>query len=124
MKTKIALLFTLIVMTTATSFAQNSPQMRRTVEERVQSAMEKISTPLMLTPEQIQKTDSVFTIFYKAQDKIREEMMASGNRPDRSVYEKLISEREASLKTIFTDDQYTKYTKEILPTLQPQRRRN
>lgn len=124
MKTKIALLFTLIVMTTATSFAQNSPQMRRTVEERVQSAMEKISTPLMLTPEQIQKTDSVFTIFYKAQDKIREEMIASGNRPDRSVYEKLISEREASLKTIFTDDQYTKYTKEILPTLQPQRRRN
>ncbi len=124
MKTKIALLFTLIVMTTAASFAQNSPQMRRTVEERVQSAMEKISTPLMLTPEQIQKTDSVFTVFYKAQDKMREEMMASGNRPDRSVYEKLITEREASLKTIFTDDQYTKYTKEILPTLQPQRRRN
>jgi hypothetical protein len=124
MKTKIALFFALIVMTTASAFAQNSPQMRRTVEERVKSVMEKLSTPLMLTPVQVQKTDSVFTSFYKAQDKMRENMMASGERPDRSVFEKLTSNRDEALKTFFTKDQYTKYINEILPTLQPQRRRN
>ncbi|MEO9210908.1 MAG: hypothetical protein ABI208_07410 [Ginsengibacter sp.] len=124
MKTKIALFFALIVMTTASAFAQNSPQMRRTVEERVKSVMEKLSTPLMLTPVQVQKTDSVFTSFYKAQDKMGENMMASGERPDRSVFEKLTSNRDEALKTFFTKDQYTKYINEILPTLQPQRRRN
>ena len=124
MKTKIALFFALIVMTTASAFAQNSPQMRRTVEERVKSVMEKLSTPLMLTPVQVQKTDSVFTAFYKAQDKMREDMMASGERPDRSVFEKMTTTRNESLKAIFTADQYTKYTNEIVPTLQPQRRKN
>ena len=44
----------------------------------------------------------------------------SGNRPDRSAFEKLMEDRDAKLKGIFTDDQYTKFKNEVEQTLRPQ----
>jgi hypothetical protein len=121
MKTKIGLLLSFILMATISSFAQ-APQ-RRTVEERVKSVMEKLSA-LNLDQSQTQKTDSVFMEYYKAQDKMREEARASGERPDRSVFEKMTNDRNEKLKAIFTADQFTKYKNEVEATLRPQRQRS
>jgi hypothetical protein len=121
MKTKISLLLSFILMATISSFAQ-APQ-RRTVEERVKFVMEKLSA-LNLDPAQTQKTDSVFMDYYKAQDKMREAARASGERPDRSVFEKMNNDRNEKLKAIFTADQFTKYKNEVEATLRPQRQRS
>lgn len=70
----------------------------------------------------MQKTDSLFTQFYKGQDKMRDEARASGEHPGRSVFEKMTNDRNDKLKNIFTADQFAKYKNEVEATLRPQRR--
>lgn len=119
MKSKITVIFALLMFSGIITFAQ---QQRQTVEERVKNVMEKLKTPLKLDDEQANKTDSVFTHYYQAQQKMMEEMRASGTRPDRSVFEKVMAERDEKLKTIFSADQYKKFKDEVEETLRPQRR--
>ena len=120
MKTKISMLVALIFAATISTHAQQGMQ-RRTVEERVKSAMDKISDPLKLDKTQQDKTTAIFTDYYTSQDKIREDARASGTRPDRSVMEKMANDRDDKLKSIFTDDQFKKFKSDIEPTLRPQR---
>lgn len=120
MKTKITMLVALIFAATISTHAQQGMQ-RRTVEERVKSAMDKILDPLKLDKAQQDKTKDIFTEYYTSQDKIREDARASGTRPDRSVREKLANDRDDKLKSIFTDDQFQKFKSDIEPTLRPQR---
>jgi len=123
MKVKLSLLFSLLMFMAFSTFAQQQFQ-QRTVEERVKDVIEKMKTPLGLDDAQLQKTDSVYTDFYKAQDKMREAARASGERPDRSVFEKAMTDRDEKLKAIFTKDQFDKFKKEVEATLRPQRRSN
>ena len=102
------------------TFAQ---QQRQTVEERVKGVMEKLKSLLKLDDDQAKKTDSAFTNYYQAQQKMMEEMRASGTRPDRSVFEKITNDRDTKLKTIFSADQYKKFKDEVEETLRPQRRK-
>ena len=83
MKTKIIMIVAFLIATTTAVTAQQQGFQRRTVEERVQSAMEKISNPLKLDKSQQDKTNAILIDFYKAQDKMRQDARASGNRPDR-----------------------------------------
>jgi hypothetical protein len=119
MKTKINMLVALILIATTGVFAQG--MQRRTVPERVKATMDKITAPLNLDASQASRTDSVFTDYYTAQMKMFEDARASGNRPDRSEFEKLSADRDAKLKEIFTADQYTKFKNEVEETLRPQR---
>ncbi len=119
MKTKIAMLIGFLFAVTISAQAQQGGMPRRTVEERVKSAMDKISDSLKLDKTQQDKTTAVFTDFYTAQDKMREDARASGTRPDRSVMEKMASDRDDKLKSIFTDDQFKKFKSDIEPTLAP-----
>lgn len=118
MTSKFTLLIAFLLMATTTILAQG--MQRLTVPERVKATMEKL-TPLGLNETQAASTDSVFTNFYSAQTKMREDARASGNRPDRSVFQKMAEDRDAKLKEIFTPDQYTKYKDEVEATLRPQR---
>ena len=120
MKTKITMFIALLFAITISTNAQQGMQ-RRTVEERVKSVMDKLTTPLNLDTAEQSKATAVFTDFYTTQDKMREDARASGNRPDRSVFEKMTNDRDEKLKTIFTDDQYKKFKDEVEPTLRPQR---
>ena len=120
MKTKIAMFIGFLFAVTISAHAQGGMQ-RRTVEERVKSAMDKISDSLKLDKTQQDKTTAVFTDFYTSQDKMREDARASGTRPDRSVMEKMANDRDDKLKSIFTDDQFKKFKSDIEPTLRPQR---
>lgn len=119
MKSKFTMLVAFLLMATTSIFAQGMQRM--TVPERVKATIEKLKSPLQLNDMQTAKTDSVFTSFYTAQDKMREDMRASGTRPDRSVFEKMMTDRDEKLKTIFSADQYTKFKSEVEATLSPQR---
>ena len=69
-------------------------------------------------------TDSAFTNFYKGQQKMMEDMRASGQMDRDKMMEgrkKLADERDDKLKKIFTDDQFKKWKDEIEPTTRPQR---
>lgn len=120
MKTKITTFIAFLFAITISANAQQGMQ-RRTVGERVKSVMDKLTTPLSLDTAEQRKTAAVFTDFYTAQDKMREDARASGNRPDRSEFVKMMNDRDDKLKTIFTDDQYKKFKNEVEPTLRPQR---
>ena len=120
MKVKTPMLFALLFAATISTYAQQGMQ-RRTVEERVKSAMDKISDPLKLDKTQQDKTTAVFTDYYTTMDKTREDARASGTRPDRSVMEKMSSDRDDKLKSIFTDDQFKKFKSDIESTVRPQR---
>lgn len=119
MKTKITMWIALLLMSTTGIYAQGMQRM--TVPERVKATMDKITPALNLDAAQQAGTDSVFTDFYTAQMKIFQDARASGNRPDRSDFQKLMDQRDSKLKEIFTADQYTKYKNEVEATLRPQR---
>ena len=119
MKTKISMLVALLF--TATISTQAQQMQHKTIEERVKSAMDKISDPIKLDKDQQDKTTFILTDYYTSQEKMREEAKESGNRPDRSVMEKRMSDRDERLKAIFTDDQYKKFKDDIESTLRPQR---
>jgi hypothetical protein len=121
MKTKISMLIALLFAITLGANAQQGMQ-RRTVEERVKAAMDKISDTLQLNQDQQQKTSAVFTDYYTAMDKMRADARTSGNRPDRSEFEKMMNDRDEKLKAIFTDDQYKKFKDNLEPSMRPQRR--
>lgn len=124
MKTKLMMIVALFFATTTATNAQQQGFQRRTVEERVQSAIEKISDPLKLDKDQQDKTTAILTDFYKKQDKMREDARASGNRPDRSEIEKMANDRDEQLKGVFNEDQFKKFKDEVEPSMRPQRRNN
>ncbi len=124
MKTKLMMIVALFFATITATNAQQQGFQRRTVEERVQSAMEKISDPLKLDKDQQDKTTAILTDFYKKQDKMREDARASGNRPDRSEIEKMANDRDEQLKGVFNEDQFKKFKDEVEPSMRPQRRNN
>lgn len=121
MKTKITMLFAIILIATTGVYAQG--MQRRTVPERVKMTMDKITPALNLDATQQASTEGVFTDFYTAQMKMFQDARASGERPDRSQFQKLLDDRDAKLKDIFTADQYTKWKNEVEASLRPQRQR-
>jgi hypothetical protein len=118
MKKQILFALFMLFAGVATVNAQGPP--RRTVEERVKMTMEKVTPALVLDKTQESRTDSVFTDYYKAMDKIRESMQP-GTPPDRSVFEKASNERDEKLKAIFTADQFKKFKDEVEASLRQRR---
>jgi len=108
----------------ATAFAVNAQGgQRRTVEERVKSAMEKVAV-FNLDKDKSTQTDSAFTSYYKSLESKREEMRASGSMDRekmRQTMQTLGAERDEKLKKVFTEDQFKKWKDEIEPSLRPQR---
>ncbi len=102
--------------------AQGGPRM--TVPERVKTVMDKLAD-FKLDKDKSDQTDSAFTNFYRGQQKMMEDMRASGAQPDRDKMmegrKKLSDERDDKLKKIFTDDQFKKWKDEIEPSMRQQR---
>lgn len=120
----IAIAFTTVMAVQAQGGPGGGGWQRRTPEERLKQAKEKM-TDLKLDNNQTSKTDSVLLDYYKAQDKVFEDMRSAGGPPDRDQMrekmQKLGGERDDKLKKIFTDDQFKKWKDEIEPSLRPQR---
>jgi hypothetical protein len=127
MNLKITLMISSFVLLAAISNAQGGFQ-RRTVEERVQIAQQKFDSAFKLDKAKLSETDSVFANYYRAQDKVREDMMSGGGQPDfhamREKMQPLMDDRDKKLQGILTADQYKTWKDEIEPSLRPRRPNN
>jgi len=125
MKKRFAVMMVALFASAIAINAQGGGFQRRTVEERVKMAHEKIDSAFKLDADKLVKVDAAFTTYYKAQDKLREELMAGGTRPDMQVMREkmqpLTDARDKELKGIFTEDQYKKWKDELEPAMSPRR---
>ncbi|MBL7726667.1 MAG: hypothetical protein JNM68_03230 [Dinghuibacter sp.] len=103
---------------------------RRTVEERVKIVHQALDSVFVkeISAAKFTEIDAVFTDYYKAMDKSREELMAGGGPPDeatreamRTKMQELGVERDEKLQKLFTEAQYKKWKDEIEPSLRPRR---
>ncbi|MBA2501145.1 MAG: hypothetical protein H0V30_15625 [Chitinophagaceae bacterium] len=120
MKTKFSLLMMVFF---AGIINVNAQGPRRTVDERVQMVLEKM-TALKLDKDQTEKTTDIFTETFKAQEKKMEEMRSSGGMDREAMMAfrtKSTEERNEKLKAILSEEQFASFKKDIEPTLQPQR---
>lgn len=105
MKIKLTLLSILLFAGIVSACAQQGQ--RRTPEERTQMTVGRISDSLNLSKAQQTDVSTVYLDFYKAQDKLREGL-EPGTRPAQADMDKLIADRDAKLKIILKEDQFTK----------------
>ncbi len=122
---KIVLCLSLMMTFTAAVYAQPGGP-RRTIEERVKIIHEKMDSAFKLEPAKLTKVDSAFANYYRQQEKVREEMMSGGERPDfqamREKMQPLMDARDTELKGILSEDQFKKWKEEIEPAMMPRRR--
>lgn len=125
MKTKFVMIISFLVFGVISVNAQGGFQ-RRTVEERVQMVHQKIDSAFKLDKAKLADIDSAFASYYRAQDKLREEMMNGGGQPDfqamREKMQPLADERDKKLQGILTADQYKTWKEVIEPSLRQPRR--
>jgi periplasmic protein CpxP/Spy len=124
MKKQIAAVLITALFSIGTATAQGGGGPRKTVPERVKEVMEKL-VDFKLDKAKSDQADSIFTSFFTSQQKMMEEMRAGGAVPDREVMrenrKKLVDERDAKLKTVFTEEQFKKWKDEIEPSMRPAR---
>ena len=88
-------------------------------------AHDKIDSAFKLDASKLAAVDKAFTEYYRGQDKVREDMMSSGERPSReemmAKMKPLTDARDKELKAVLTDEQYKKWKEEIEPSLMPRR---
>lgn len=120
MKRKALMLLTTLFAVIITANAQFQ---RRTIEERVKAVHAKIDSAFKMGDTKMADVDSVFTDYYKAQDKLREEIGNGGDRQAmREKMQPLAEERDNKLKGILGDDNFKVWKEQIEPSMRPQRR--
>ena len=91
-------------------------------------AHQKFDSAYKMDKAKLTDADSVFANYYRAQDKIREEMISAGGQPDfqamREKMQPLMDERDKKLQGILTADQYKTWKDAIEPSLRPRRQNN
>jgi len=127
MKFKVVLVLVLVLGGAVIVNAQQGNYPQRTVEERVKAVHEKLDSAFKFDAAKQGKIDSVFATYYRQQDKVREELRSTGERPDReTVIAKMqpaIDARDKELKTIVSEAEFKKWKEEIEPAMMQQRRR-
>jgi hypothetical protein len=124
MKTKITLMISSFILFAIAVKAQGGFQ-RRTVEERVQTVQQKFDSAFKLDKTKKADVDSVFANYYRAQDKLREELTSGGGQRDfqamREKMQPLMDDRDKKLQEIITADQYKTWKEAIEPSLRVRR---
>jgi len=127
MKFKVVMVLVLVLCGAAVVNAQQGNFPQRTVEERVKAVHDKLDSAFKFEVTKQAKIDSVFAAYYRQQDKVREELRSTGERPDReTVIAKMqpaIDARDKELKTILSEAEFKKWKEEIEPAMMQQRRR-
>lgn len=126
MKKQILLATIAAMFSIATVSAQGGGMPRRTVEERVKVVHEKLDSAFKLDAAKMKDAEAIFTDYYKAQDKVREDAMAGGGQPDRDAMrakmQELGTQRDDKLKKVLTEEQMKTWKDQIEPSMRPQRR--
>lgn len=108
MKIKILLSAMLLLFATF-SFAQAQGDMKKmTVSEKVKKTVGELTPLLTLDNDQQTKMEGIYTDFYTAKEKLHEGSQP-GAQPDPAKKEKLMTDRDAQIKTALNPDQYTKF---------------
>lgn len=98
---------------------------RRTVEERVKMVHDKIDSAFKLEAVKLTEVDSIFANYYRASDKIREEIRNSGQQGGfeamREKMQPLSDERDEKLKKVFNEEQFKTWKDQIEPSLRSRR---
>ncbi len=123
MKSKYSFLTLLFLSIGIFAMAQGGP--RRSVEDRVKAANEKFQEAFKLEKEKQEKVDGFFKKYYTDQDKVRAELMSGGERPDfeamRAKMAPLSAALDKDLKTVLSEEQFSKWKSEVEPSLNPRR---
>ena len=118
------ILFLLVAVVAGFSAVNAQPQ-RRTVEERVAITHAKLDSAFKLDKAKIAEADSAFAVYYRAMDKVRDELMSGGGQPDRqAMMEKmtpLVEDRDKKLQTILTAEQFKTWKEQIEPSMRGRR---
>lgn len=124
MKIKIGFLAILLLAGTISTFAQGGGgmQQQRSPEERSKRAVDTLVTLFKLDATGTTAVQTAFVDYYKAADKMREEMRASGGQMDRDAFGKLATDRDDKLKKTLSADQFKKFKDEVEPAMRPARR--
>ena len=123
MKKTIIALAVVMLAGIAPSFAQGGGQMP-TPEERVKRVHAKADSAFKLDEAKMKEMDAAYLEYYKAQDKVREEAMASAGG-DRDAMRAAMQEKmkpfmealDAKVKPILGDDKFKIWKEQIEPTL-------
>lgn len=122
----IAIFAALFMMVGAVSAQDGARPQRMTVEERVAAAMDKIENVIKPNESVRASAKTIIYEFYTAQQKAMEDMRASGTSSREEfmkVRQELAAKRDAKLKAVFSAEQMTKWTEEVEPGLNPQRKK-
>jgi len=122
-KTIIALAVVMLAGITP-SFAQGGGFQMPTPEERVKRVHFKADSAFKLDEAKMKDMDAAYLDYYKAQDKVREEAMASAGG-DRDAIRAAMQEKmkpftealDVKVKTILGDDKFKTWKEQIEPTL-------
>ena len=123
MKTRIVLMISFIILAVAAANAQGGFQ-RRTVEERLQLINQKLDSAFKLDKAKLTDADSAFANYYRATDKLRDDMTSSGQFDRQGFMDKvqpLTDERDKKLQGILTADQFKTWKEAIEPSLRQRR---
>lgn len=90
-----------------TTQAQQGGGQRRTAEERSKMLVERLTDSVKLSAAQQTDVNGAYLEYYQGQDKLREGL-APGTRPEKADMDKLTQDRDAKLKIILKDEQFTK----------------
>jgi hypothetical protein len=125
MKKTIIALAVVMLAGTASSFAQGGGGFQMpSPEERVKRVHSKADSAFKLDEAKMKEMDAAYLDYYKAQDKVREEVMASAGG-DRDAMRAAMQEKtkplqealDAKLKTILGDEKFKIWKEQIEPTL-------
>ena len=127
MKKTIVALAVILLAGTASSFAQGGGgggfQMP-TPEERVKRVHAKADSAFKLDEAKMKEMEAAYLDYYKAQDKVREDLMASNGGNFQGMREQMQEKMkphtealDAKLKPILGDDNFKIWKEQIEPTL-------
>jgi periplasmic protein CpxP/Spy len=120
---QLTLAMVLLIFAGSTSLMAQGGGGRRTIEERIKTVHQKIDSAFKLEATKLTQVDSLFANYYRANDKMRDEMTSAngGERPDfqqmREKMQPTMDARDKELKLILGDDNFKKWKDEIEPTL-------
>ncbi|PLX20266.1 MAG: hypothetical protein C0597_04320 [Marinilabiliales bacterium] len=106
MKTKIKILTTIsLVLVTVLSFAQNSESKVPSIEERIKHTMKVIEKKINIEDSQKEVIKNAYNDFFVTVDQI----LQSGEKPEKEVMELHEKTRDNKIKAILTTEQYEDY---------------
>lgn len=118
MKNKLVLMLALVIAGVSGVQAQGGGGggQRMTIEERVKGVMTRLTDSMGLKKEQLAGTETAFTNYYNAQNKLREGL-EPGTRPDQAQMDKLTADRDAELQKVWTEAQFKQFKEVLEPNM-------